>query len=139
MDALQARFEARNDNLAAMLQFVESCGKRLALSEALGSKLMLIVEELFTNTNRYGGQEAGRQPVQLALCRHGAELELCYEDAGMAYDPFENLQTKSAEIPVEDRPIGRLGLILVARLSSRVVYEREAGINRTRLWLSCES
>ncbi len=137
MDALHASFAARIENLAAMLDFIESGVPALQLPATLGSKLLLIAEELFTNTTRHGGVEACALPISLSLSRSGDEVALTFEDSGSAYNPFENLNVDALEIPVSDRPIGRLGLILVSTMATRVSYERKGQRNCTGVWLHC--
>jgi serine/threonine-protein kinase RsbW len=55
-------------------------------------------------------------------------LTLTLTDDGEPFDPFRQ-EAPDTSLPVEDRPIGGLGLHLVPRLVDEVSYERRDGCN----------
>jgi len=102
-------------------------------------RLNLIVEELFTNSALHGyGGECDR-PIWVGLSGAGTAVELCYEDAAPAYDPLARLQSgyvSSVTATITGRPIGGLGVFLVAQLAHTARYSREDDRNRLVVTLS---
>jgi serine/threonine-protein kinase RsbW len=119
-------FEARMSMLPETAAFVEAfCARRgIAREDAL--RLVLIVEELFTNTVAHGyGRECGA-PISIALGTDGGQVTLGYEDAAPPYDPLATLDGSRAGLahPVESRHVGRLGVHLVDELPRRALCAR---------------
>lgn len=116
--------------------FVEAFCARRAIAREDALRLVLIVEELFTNTVAHGyGRECGA-PISIALGTDGGQVTLGYEDAAPPYDPLATLDGSRAGLahPVESRHVGRLGVHLVDELSASARYAHEDG--RNRLWLT---
>ena len=130
-------FVASGASLAAVLDFVERRRCELRLGRELGFKLLLVVEELFLNVVQHGGPEAQAAPVTLDLSRDGGVVQLTLEDGGQAFNPFEHAQPAQHEQPLEQRPVGKLGVILVERFAERAEYCRADGRNRIQLSFSC--
>ena len=92
-------------------------------------KLLLIVEELFSNTLKYGYGGEGRGRVRLQL-RAEEALTLTFEDDAPEFDPTGWDVEQSLGAEAEERPIGQTGIALVMGLAARVDYEREDPTNR---------
>ncbi|MGL4460769.1 MAG: ATP-binding protein [Planctomycetia bacterium] len=96
----------------------------------------LAVEELFVNVVRHGYPPSPPDPprpidVRLERCDGGLEIELV--DAGRPFDPTA-LPPPPLDAPLDDRPVGGLGVYLVQRTMDRVAYRRMAGRNHLTLW-----
>lgn len=138
-----ARFDcmARLDCLAGATDFAEDFCARHAIDRQLALRLVLVVEELFTNTVMHGHGGDSDAPVQLLLHAESGSLCLDYGDTAPAFDPLEHLQQEvdSLQADLSERPIGHLGIVLVCRLASRADYERRDGWNRLRLALDLQT
>lgn len=122
-------FVTREADLHDVVAHVEACARALALSHELMLRLCLIVEELFVNSARYGGEvEAG---IELLGDADGVWLR--YTDTAPAFNPIEALAREALSRTLEGRPIGGLGRILVHDLSSTAHYERVGERNVLRL------
>lgn len=117
--------------MRGILAHVEACAQDLDLPRNLQLRLCLVVEELFVNTARYGGGDGAAASVELAADADGVELR--YVDTALAFNPLEGLAVDALTRPVELRPIGGLGRILVKELSSSARYAREDGRNIVHL------
>lgn len=98
-------------------------------------RVTLIVEELFTNTVRHGhGGDSGAS-VRLTLGARAGQVDLQYEDTAPAFDPSTRVAQAQDDLDadVAARTVGGLGIALVARMASSLVYEREDGMNRIRI------
>lgn len=134
MSATTYYFPVREDALAPLLDCVEAGGREWQLPPPTLLKLRLIAEELFTNSLRHsaGGHVAvGIEQEQGLVCFR-------YEDGGSAHNPFDRLDRGHLTQPVVDRPVGRLGLVLIDGFADNIGYERLAGRNRFRIRLKAE-
>jgi sigma-B regulation protein RsbU (phosphoserine phosphatase) len=96
-------------------------------------RLTLLVEELFTNTVEHGHGVDTDAPVSLAFVIHAGSIALTYEDTARPYDPFARVRVPDDTLGVEDRPVGGLGVALVAAIAERVEYAHVDGKNRISL------
>jgi serine/threonine-protein kinase RsbW len=84
----------------------------------------LAVEEMLTNTIKYGYADALPHEIAVSLTLTPGEIILVIEDDARAFDP-QAAPEPDLTLPMEQRPIGGLGLHLVRSLSSRMDYRRQ--------------
>jgi serine/threonine-protein kinase RsbW len=89
----------------------------------------LVIEELVTNCIKYGYEDAGEHLVEVKLQLSADELAVTVTDDGQPFNPLE-LPAPDLQAPVENRPIGGLGIHLVRQMSDRMEYVRADGKNR---------
>jgi len=135
----QRDFPARMAMLAETAAFVESFCERHGVSRDDALRITLIVEELFTNTIAHGFSGDSDTLIGIGLTRGGAHVEVSYEDRAPAHDPTEQLRSSPASLgaPLEERPIGGLGMHLIGQLSTSARYAYEGGVNRLWLVVAC--
>ena len=127
---------AEADAVARVIALVEGfCeAARLARKDCL--RLQLIFEEMLANTLEHG-QAAPDSPITVALGCSGPAVAAEYTDRGQPFDPTAAPEAElSANL--DDRPVGKLGWILIRRLCSTVQYQRVGGINRIRIEMPAE-
>ncbi len=91
-----------------------------------------VVEELLTNSVVHGhAGDPGPASIWLAVTASGEALRLRYEDGYGAFDPMPIINEALARTsnPMDQRPVGGLGLLLVYRLADEFHYVRENGRN----------
>jgi anti-sigma regulatory factor (Ser/Thr protein kinase) len=94
-------------------------------------RLVLILEELFTNTVVHGYPVGADGPIWVTLAGGAGVIEVTYEDAGLPFDPITERQvSRLDEVP------GGLGLALVRGLSTGACYARIGERNRITLGVS---
>ena len=96
-------------------------------------RLTLLVEELFTNTVVHGHGTDTEAPVYLAFEIRPGAIVLTYEDTARPYDPFARVRVPDDALGVDERPVGGLGVVLVAAIAERVEYAHVEGKNRISL------
>jgi anti-sigma regulatory factor (Ser/Thr protein kinase) len=118
--------------LPRLVEFAEKFSCRGGLPDSERAKLLIILEELFTNTVRYGysvGASEGRIEVALAAAR--GRIEIDFSDDGAPFDPL------AQGLPEFDRPanrsVGGLGLRILRSLVDEARYRREGGCNHLAL------
>jgi anti-sigma regulatory factor (Ser/Thr protein kinase) len=126
--------KATRHGLAEALKRIEHFSQSRNLTHAVLMRVLVIVEELFTNTIKYSyGGECDR-PVRIAL-RAGEPLTLIYEDDGPAFDPTRWDGAPALDADPDSRPVGQAGIPLVLGLATAARYERRDGSNRLELEL----
>jgi anti-sigma regulatory factor (Ser/Thr protein kinase) len=105
---------------------------RLAANEK--ARILIVIEELFTNLSRYGypSQSGPEGVAEVTLELEGSQLTIEFSDDGQAFDPSANAPL-DLDQPVKTRPIGGLGLHIVRGLADEAHYSRRDGRNVIRL------
>jgi anti-sigma regulatory factor (Ser/Thr protein kinase) len=93
----------------------------------------LAIEELVTNCIKYGYDDANEHTITIELELVGNGLKLTVIDDGHLFNPLE-LTAPDTSLPVEDRPIGGLGIHLLRKMSDRMEYARVESKNHLTLW-----
>jgi len=108
------------------------------LPEDVVQSVQVALDELVSNAVRHGyaGVESpGSIDVRFGIRADDLLVEV--SDAAPAFNPLEAPEPDTS-LPIDQRPIGGLGLLLVRRLMDRVEYERRDGRNRLSLWKNIE-
>jgi serine/threonine-protein kinase RsbW len=127
------RFVARMDSMAEIRKYVEEAGGAAGLRREECLKLLLIVEELFTNTVMHGYGEDSDAPVWIALEPGPHGLALSYEDEAPPHDPLASFTPMKTSFLLNEQPVGGLGVKLIRKLATDLSYRRERGRNCIRL------
>jgi anti-sigma regulatory factor (Ser/Thr protein kinase) len=128
-------FEARRAQLADAIDFAEDFCRLRGVGHVDAMRLLLVVEELFTNTIEHGHGGDCSAPIGVQLDASAAGLSLLYEDAA---PPFDVLAHQVAHPPGADpvegaAPVGGLGIPLVVAFAASARYAYQEG--RNRLWI----
>jgi serine/threonine-protein kinase RsbW len=126
-------FCARRAEFDAVRNFVESACR--SLPHADRQRLVLIVEELFSNSIEHGYGGDSDRPVWLTLTPAAEGCGLVYEDAAPAHDPFAGVPDPALEKSAESRPVGGLGVFLIGQYCSLKRHERRGEHNVIELFV----
>ena len=133
MSRLTQILPARIDSLTRLGAFVEEVSALAAFTHHDCLRLTLVLEELFTNTVEHGFGGGSDELVEITCETEPGRVAVTYEDAAPRFDP-RALVPRVDEPPTEaERPLGRLGLLLVARMAAELDYARVEGRNRISL------
>ena len=94
------------------------------------------LEELFTNTVMHGGAQHDPQArIWVGARWADGALTLRYEDARRAFDPHSKIAEalEHTQHPMEQRPTGGLGLLMVYRMADNFRYRHADGRNCVEL------
>jgi anti-sigma regulatory factor (Ser/Thr protein kinase) len=120
------------EGLRSCLTSIEEACATWNLPRDTISRLEIAVEELFSNTIKYGYGGESERPVRVRL-RCTPHIELVYEDAAPPFDPTAWLeQAQRAGGPPRDE-LGGKGIALALQLASSARYERLPAGNRITL------
>ncbi len=92
----------------------------------------LAIEELVTNCIKYSYPDAGRHLIDIELSLPPGELIITVTDDGAAFDPVRQTAPDTT-LPIEERPIGGLGLHLLRQMADDFSYARIDDHNRVTL------
>jgi anti-sigma regulatory factor (Ser/Thr protein kinase) len=123
------RFLARMDSLAEIRKFVEDSGGAAGLKREQSLKLLLIVEELFSNTVMHGYGEESDSPVWIGFEATAKGLVLSYEDEASPHDPLSSFTPMKTSAMLNEQPVGGLGVKLIRKLATDLSYKRERDRN----------
>lgn len=124
---LNLNYQAEYCALHTALEAIEDACNIWKIDLSLVSRARIVVEELFSNTIKYGYGEECKKPVRLSLRSH-PELTLIYEDEAPPFNPL-TWTAGPHDAPAERRP-GLAGIALVIGLSATARFERRDGANR---------
>ena len=119
-------------DLARVLDEVDAHLAPLPVSPKRKYAVRLALDELLSNVIRYAYDDQAVHQIDLRL-ETGAPFHLTIADDGKPFDPTADAPPPVLDGPVEDRPIGGLGLHILKKMGLRLAYRREAGRNLVRV------
>ena len=116
------------ETVSQIAAFVEEEMEKLEISPKISMKLMIAVDEIYSNIIRYSGASEATIKIE----KTEKELHLWFIDNGKPYNPLDAEEpdiTKSSE----DRKIGGLGIFMVRKMLNNVEYKYIDGKNILKL------
>ena len=92
----------------------------------------LAIEELVTNCIKHGYDDDREHQIEINVSVDHGEMTLAVIDDCHAFNPLEAPEPDT-DLPVEERPLGGLGIHLLRKMSDRMTYERRAGRNHVSI------
>jgi len=90
------------------------------------TSLMVAHDEIGSNIVHYSG--APDFTLEIELLDDAVGASVTFSDAGTPYDPLKRVDP-DVSLPVEDRAIGGLGLLMVKKMNDDVTYAHRDGRN----------
>lgn len=115
--------------LRRLSHFVEHFSAAHGLSEDDAANINLVLDEIVTNVMRHGYEDRGEHEIHVTLGFDRGVAEIEVRDDGKAFDPFTQAPPPKLDVPIEERPIGGLGVYIVRELVDTTAYRREDGRN----------
>jgi len=118
----------KQENAEVVLAFIEAHTQGMDDAK-LARQMQLVGEELIVNvfTHAYAGSE-GYFFLRISLFPEQRRFEMEIRDKGMPYNPLTR-ETPDTTIPIEDRQIGGLGVMLSIKMTDSQRYLRRNGHN----------
>ena len=88
----------------------------------------LALEEHLTNVFNYAYADTTVHEIRVRLSCDERSLHVEVEDDGRAFNPLE-VPPAETSVPLEQRPVGGLGIHLMRKLMAALDYRRERGRN----------
>jgi anti-sigma regulatory factor (Ser/Thr protein kinase) len=128
------RFPARLEAFKAIRERLEMSVAALGWESGDIHRCTLILEELFTNSVKYGTPAGVNNHVYVGILpATDRSIALTYEDRAPQYDPFTEVSTAHTNPDINMRGIGGLGVPLILRLTEQARYTALPTGNRITL------
>lgn len=117
------------DNISKVTDFVDEELERIGCPRKVKAQIDICIDEIFANIARYA-YDSGTGDVTVRLDFDESErlFSLAFIDCGKPFDPTD-VPEPDITSPLEERPIGGLGLFMVKNLMDSITYQREDGHN----------
>lgn len=123
----ELKINAEIENLEVLIAFINTELERLGCPRNIQTQIDLAVEEIFVNIAQYAYYpETGEAVIRVIAGDN--EMRIEFEDSGKPYNPLETAEP-DINAPVEDRPIGGLGIFLVKKIMDSIEYRYEGNRN----------
>lgn len=116
--------------VATLPPLVARLTERFSLDGETAGSLNLALEEALVNVISYAYPEGTEGQIRLAVSFQPATSALQFElsDHGKPFDPT-TVPPVDTELPLDDRPIGGLGIFLIRNIMDKVEYAYRDGCN----------
>lgn len=115
--------------LSRLVSYIEAFAAAGALCAEDASAFILAAEELFANTINHSTTPASA--ICFSLACSFAEASATYTDDASAFDPTRH-PVPDTTLPIDQRPLGGLGIHFIRRTMPRLAYARVDGHNVIR-------
>jgi anti-sigma regulatory factor (Ser/Thr protein kinase) len=114
--------------IARLTQAVDDFARQTRMTDEDRHNVQLILDELVINVIKYAFCDAQPHTIDVRLFLHGHALTMVVSDDGREFDPTQ-APPPDLDRPIDERPIGGLGIHIVRTLSESITYQRAGGRN----------
>lgn len=118
---------AKLNRLEELREFAGAEGRKAGLPSDRLAALDLVVEEAVVNVISYAYPD-GPGTVEIVCRTEGEAFVVAIVDTGIPFDPTA-APSPDTTLPLEERTIGGLGLLLIRRSCDGISWQREGGRN----------
>lgn len=127
------KLTASMDNFDVFMDFLKSQIEDKVSDKKTLNDILIAGEEAIVNVLRYAypGQKGDLEViVEYSSPQNSYSIELI--DSGIAFNPLERLEP-DINAPVEERPIGGLGIFMIKKMMDELSYSRDKEQNKFKL------
>lgn len=128
------KFSASLDSLSLIREYLADSARLVGLDKSRTYKLCLAVDEIATNIINYGYLKSGIDNgiINVTVSSDKDLLTVILEDSAVPFNPLENKPPgeKELALPLEERAIGGLGIMLAIKNVDKFSYNYENGKNK---------
>ena len=136
-DVLELTAAADLAEISRVNDRVESFCAEAGLPPRISQKLGIILDELLNNTISYGFLDEAEHAIEIRIERADSRLVIRVSDDGIPFNPFDRVGPDTT-LPLEEREIGGLGVLLVKEMTSSQAYQRLSNRNMVTLTINTE-
>lgn len=124
-------FQADTSVLAKIGELVTKAGRAAGFNEFEINDINLAVSEVCTNTITHGLKNDPTRSFQMVIQWDAGEIEIFIHEDGEPFDPAD-LRDPDLEAPLEDRPVGGLGIYILRKLMDEADFR--VGRDGVKTW-----
>lgn len=122
---MEKRLALNNDiaEIRKLADFIQAIAGELELSSTLAMNINMAMEEAVSNVILYAYPDGKNHEIIVEAQTIMDTLIFKVIDTGIAFNP--TLHTKAnIDLPIDERPIGGLGIFLIRQVMDKIEYER---------------
>jgi anti-sigma regulatory factor (Ser/Thr protein kinase) len=119
----------RQPEIARVQGELERFANKHALARRPLHDVQLALEEHLTNIVNHAYEDEQEHRIKVRFLFNRPELQIEVEDDGRPFNPLEH-PTPNLSLPLDQRPIGGLGIHMIRKSLDHVEYHREHDRNR---------
>lgn len=131
-DGLTLRLTNRIAEIPRGAELVDAFCARQGMASSVGFAINVSLEELLANTMAYGYRDDHEHEILVHIWRDDADLVVDIADDARPFDPTV-IAPPDLTAPLNERPIGGLGIHLVRSMMDHMEYRHDGQQNRVRL------
>lgn len=115
--------------LPPLAKKIEELAEKWELPHELAMNINLVIEEALTNIIFYAFTDINKHEIKMSVSLNSKKrLRIKITDSGIPFNPLAR-QQPDITLPVEERPVGGLGIFLISRIMDRMHYSRQNNQN----------
>jgi serine/threonine-protein kinase RsbW len=115
--------------LPSLARKIEELADKWELPHALAMNINLVIEEALTNIIFYAFADNGKHEIKISVSfNNNKRLRIKITDNGIPFNPLAQ-QQPDITLPVEERPVGGLGIFLISQIMDGMHYSRQNNLN----------
>jgi sigma-B regulation protein RsbU (phosphoserine phosphatase) len=124
-------YELRNEltELRQLEEILEKVGDAFSISQNILFKINMAITEHFSNIVMYAYSDKLVHLIGLHFELSGQYISITVTDDGTAFNPAEQKKPAGIDLPLEEKPVGGLGIYLLKTIMDGVFYERKGIYN----------
>lgn len=120
------------DELNRVVVFLEQLEEECQLPAGSMLPINLVLEEALSNVIFYAYEEGSSQEIHINVEYAAHRLVVTITDTGKPFDPTQK-EDPNVHLPVDERPIGGLGIFLMRKIMDEISYKRLGKENILRM------
>ena len=121
------------ESLPRIREYVRQAAAEAGVDRKQAYRLELAVDEIATNVVNHGYREAGRHgDLAVSVSVDGGDFTVTLEDSAAPFDPRSVPRPSQLDLPLDERPVGGLGIYLAMEGVDLFEYEYKHNRNRNK-------
>lgn len=130
MNTFKKKLTLRNDvsEIRRISDIVDELALLRGLSAEVKNDINMALEEAVANIIHHGFEDEGEHAIDVEIGGSASEIIMRIEDEGCPFNPLEAGSLETG-LPLEERPVGGIGIHLIRNAVDRMDYRREGRKN----------
>ena len=118
----EIRISNNLNEIVVLASFIEELGEELSLPAETVMNINLALEEAVANIIMYAYPPKEQHIILLKVTSTEKQLIFLLTDKGASFDPTQ-VEEVDITLPIEERPIGGLGIFLIRSIMNEISYQ----------------
>jgi anti-sigma regulatory factor (Ser/Thr protein kinase) len=114
--------------LSSLAEKIDDLAEQWKLPQSLAMNINLVIEEAVSNIIFYAFNDNSKHEIGISISLENSRLTIKITDDGNPFNPLAQEQP-DINLPAEERPVGGLGIFLIAQIMDEMNYARNKNEN----------